>query len=121
MAGWRTARRSADGSWSYPNEINWRTDATRAGDGGGVTTPLQARLGGVALHRRCQIPPPDRGARREGGAGALSEFNDNVFAIAPMGEAWRKALLAKAGGSDFGRYTAWANGADVASLTARTD
>jgi len=31
-----------DGRWSYPNEINWRTDATRVGDGGGASTPLQS-------------------------------------------------------------------------------
>ena len=41
-AGSRMARRAKNGRWSFPNEINWRTDAERVGDRGGLTTPLQA-------------------------------------------------------------------------------
>ena len=40
--GWMAhGKQDSKGVWSYPNEINWRTDAERAGDGGGVATPLQ--------------------------------------------------------------------------------
>jgi len=35
------AKQGSTGNWQVPNEINWQTDAERAGDGGGVTTPLQ--------------------------------------------------------------------------------
>ncbi|MEG8054963.1 hypothetical protein QP185_20210 [Sphingomonas aerolata] len=41
--GWMAhGKQGPDSSWSYPNEINWRTDAERTGDGGGITTSLQA-------------------------------------------------------------------------------
>ena len=40
--GWLAhGKQGPDGRWSFPNEINWRTDAERVGDRGGVSTPLQ--------------------------------------------------------------------------------
>ena len=67
--GWMAhGKKGADGNWTYPNEINWRTDAERVGDGGGVATPLSIGLGRLSLHRRRQIsdadPQPHREERR---------------------------------------------------------
>ncbi|RZF60523.1 LamG domain-containing protein [Sphingomonas populi] len=108
--GWMAhGKQDAEGLWTYPNEINWRTDAERVGDGGGVTTSLQAswaawRFTGDAKYLR---PIETRAAK--GGANALAEFNENAFAALPDGT----ALLARAAKGDeaFARYASWsANG-----------
>jgi hypothetical protein len=115
--GWLAhGKQGADGSWSFPNEINWRTDAERAGDGGGLTTPLQASWAAYRFTGDAKYLRPIEARVARAGPAALGEFNDNVFAIAPMGETWRKALLAKPGDSDFARYTEWGSGGDVSLL-----
>lgn len=115
--GWLAhGKQGADGTWSFPNEINWRTDAERAGDGGGISTPLQAAWAAYRFTGDAKYLRPIEARVAKAGAGSLSEFNENVFAIAPMGEAWRKALLTKGGGSDFARYTSWSSGGDVSLL-----
>ena len=112
--GWMAhGKQGADGLWSYPNEVNWRSDAERAGDGGGVTTPLQSawaswRFTGDAKYLR---PINARLAKAPGG---LAEFNENGFTALPQGA----ALLARAGKGDdaFARYAAWSASGDVATL-----
>ncbi|WP_318781310.1 LamG-like jellyroll fold domain-containing protein [Sphingomonas aliaeris] len=105
----------ADGQWSYPNEINWRTDQTRVGDGGGVNTPLQSvwaawRFTGDDKYRR----PIDARLARSGPS-ALAELNENAFATYPGGAALRK----KATGQDpFGQYARWSETGDTAVLAA---
>ena len=112
--GWMAhGKQGADGQWTYPNEINWRTDAERVGDGGGVTTPLQSawaawRFTGEAAYLR---PIAARLAKAPGG---LAEFNENGFTALPDGA----GLLARAAKGDdaFGRFAAWSANSDVATL-----
>ena len=113
--GWMAhGKQAADGSWNYPNEINWRSDAERAGDGGGVTTPLQSawaawRLSGDAKYLR---PITSRIAKS---AGSLGEFNENGFAALPDGP----ALLAKAarkGDDPASRFARWQANGDLDAI-----
>lgn len=105
----------ADGQWSYPNEINWRTDQARVGDGGGVSTPLQSvwaawRFTGDEKYRR-----PIDARLAKSGASALSEFNENGFATYPGGG----VLQNKAAGQDpFGLYARWSASGDTTILAA---
>ena len=113
--GWMAhGKQDSDGLWSYPNEINWRSDAERVGDGGGVTTPLQSawaawRFTGDATYLR---PITGRIAKS---AGALGELNENGFAALPGGA----ALLAKAarkGDDPASRFARWQANGDVEAL-----
>jgi hypothetical protein len=116
--GWMAhGKQAADGSWSYPNEINWRTDATRAGDGGGVSTPLQGAWASWRFTGDDRYLRPIQG-RVARGPGALAEFNENAFDLMPGGGEAR-AKLANAGSDDpFARYAAWAASGDTAPLAA---
>jgi hypothetical protein len=111
-------KQAADGSWTYPNEINWRTDEERAGDGGGATVPLQSawaawRFTGDA---RYLAPVTSRLARSAGGA---AEFNENLFDLLPEGAALRgRVARGAAGGDPFARYAAWAETGDTGQLSA---
>ncbi len=102
--GWMAhGRQDADGKWSYPNEINWRTDAERKGDGGGLTTPLQSawaawRFTGDEKYLRPIAARPQ----------SLAEINEDLLAL-PIGRG------ASAPG-DFGRYAAWQKSGDTAPL-----
>ena len=114
--GWMAhGKQGADGQWSYPNEINWRSDAERTGDGGGLTTPLQSawaawRFTGDTNYLR---PISARLAKSPGG---LSEFNENGFAALADGG----TLLARVAKGDdpFGRYAAWSARGDLSALSA---
>jgi len=110
MDGWLAhGKRAADGSWSYPNEINWRTDAERAGDGGGLTTPLQSAWSAWRFTGNRKYLAPIEARIAKVGPGALAELNENVFEALPQGAEWRDWLKAKAGSGDpFARYAAWA-------------
>jgi hypothetical protein len=115
--GWLAhGKQAADGSWSFPNEINWRTDAERVGDGGGINTPLQAAWASYRFTGDAKYLRPLEGRIAHNGPGVLSEINENALAIAPQGAAWRKALLARSSEEPFARYTAWAATGNVAPL-----
>lgn len=105
-----------DGSWTFPNEVNWRTDATRSGDGGGANTPLQSayaawRFTGDARYLR---PVESRLARS---SSLLGEFNES-FDLVPGGLAIRDKLAAKPDASPFAAYAAYARSGDLAPLAA---
>lgn len=113
--GWMAhGKAGADGAWSYPNEVNWRSDAERVGDGGGVTTPLQSawaawRFTGDAKYLR---PITGRIAKS---AGTIGEFNENGFAALPDGA----ALLAKAarkGDDPASRFARWQASGDMEAI-----
>ncbi|WP_380787852.1 LamG-like jellyroll fold domain-containing protein [Sphingomonas sp. R86521] len=116
--GWMAhGKQAADGSWSYPNEINWRTDATRTGDGGGVSTPLQGAWASWRFTGDDRYLRPIQG-RVAKGPNAIAEFNENGFDLMPGG-AEARAKLAKAKSEDpFARYAAWAATGDTAPLAA---
>ncbi|UYY79363.1 LamG domain-containing protein [Sphingomonas sp. R1] len=105
--GWLAhGKQDGEGRWSFPNEINWRTDATRAGDGGGVSTPLQTswsayRFTGDAKYLRPLQARP----------GAIGEINENG-ALLPE----TRAMVAAKGDGDAARIAAWARSGDPAGL-----
>ncbi|MFN3434134.1 MAG: LamG domain-containing protein, partial [Sphingomonas sp.] len=101
----------------YPNEINWDTDATRVGDGGGVSTPLQAAWASWRFTGDDKYLRPIA-ARLGKSASGIAELNENAFDLMPGGAALR-ARIAKAAGNDpFARYAAWAASGDPAPLAA---
>ncbi|PZU09856.1 LamG-like jellyroll fold domain-containing protein [Sphingomonas sp.] len=117
MDGWIAhGRQAADGTWSFPNEINWYSDKERVGDGGGATTPLQPAWAAWRFTGDARYLRPFYGRIAKNGAGALAEFNENVFDLLPEGPAWRRALAGKAGSDPFSRYAAWAQTGDLAPL-----
>ena len=111
--GWLAhGRQDRQGEWSFPNEINWRTDAERAGDSGGATTPLQSALAAWHFSGDEKYLRPIAARLRRAGIGSLAEINENLNAVLDRGD-WRDALLRDArGGSDFGRWAAWDQSGD---------
>ena len=115
--GWMAhGKQAADGSWSYPNEINWRTDAERTGDGGGITTSLQASWAAWRYTGDAKYLRPIEARLAKAGPGALAEFNENAFDALPGGAAARTRLAATKSDDPFARYTAWAATGDTAPL-----
>lgn len=105
--GWLAhGKQDADGRWSFPNEINWRSDATRVGDGGGVSVPLQTawaawRFTGDTAYLRPLAARPQ----------AVGEINENI-ALLPE----TRALVNAKGSSDAARIAAWTVSGDPAGL-----
>jgi len=113
--GWMAHdKQGSDGTWSYPNEINWRSDAERAGDGGGVTTPLQSAWAAWRFTGDMKYLRPIAG-RIAKSAGTLGEFNENGFAALPDGA----ALLARAarnGDDPASRFAHWQASGDLEAI-----
>lgn len=117
--GWMAhGKHGPDGSWSYPNEINWRTDAERVGDGGGITTSLQATWAAWRYTGDAKYLRPIEARLAKAGPGALAEFNENAFDALPGGAAARTKLAATKSEDPFARYTSWAATGDTAPLAA---
>jgi hypothetical protein len=113
--GWMAhGKQGADGNWSYPNEINWRSDATRVGDGGGVTTPLQSAWAAWRFTGKPEYLRPLEG-RLKANPAALGEMNENGWDVLPGGAGYRSALK---GDGDLARYARWAATGDTAPLAA---
>ncbi|GAC1612251.1 MAG: LamG domain-containing protein [Novosphingobium sp.] len=111
---------AADGTTAYPNEINWRTDATRKGDGGGLTTPLQSAWAAWRFTGDAKYLVPIESRIASSGAKVLAELNENAFDALPDGSRLAASLSPKGAGKggDFGQYAAWASSGDTAWLTA---
>jgi len=117
--GWMAhGKQAPDGSWSYPNEINWRTDAERTGDGGGITTSLQATWAAWRYTGDAKYLRPIEARLAKAGPAALAEFNENAFDALPGGAAARTKLATAKSEDPFARYTAWAATGDTAPLEA---
>ena len=117
MDGWLAhGRQEADGGWSFPNEINWITDKERAGDGGGVTVPLQTAWAAWRFSGDGKYLRPFYARVARSGPAALAEFNENVFDLLPEGKGWRDALVAKGGTDGFTRYAQWAATGDTKAI-----
>ena len=116
--GWLAhGKQGADGSWTYPNEINWASDAERAGDGGGATLPLQAAWASWRWTNDARYLRPLEARVAKAGAGSLAEINDDVFALLPQGAGWRDAAAAK-GTDPAALYARWSGSGDPAPLAA---
>ena len=114
MDGWMAyGATRPDGSVSYPNEINWRTGATRVGDGGGVSTPLQSAWAAWRFTGDAKYLSPVMSRLGKTGAGA-AELNENSFDALPAGRGWRDAAAAGDGG--YALYARWQATGDTAAL-----
>ncbi len=117
--GWMAhGKQDAQGRWSFPNEINWRTDAERVGDGGGATTPLQAAWAAWRFSGNENYLRPILGRVARSGVGSIAEFNENLPAVLNRQD-WQSSLQKDArNGGDFARYAAWDASGDTAWLEA---
>jgi hypothetical protein len=115
--GWMAhGTRGTDGLWTYPNEVNWRTDAVRAGDGGGANTPLQSAYAAWRFTGETKYLQPIDG-RLAKSATLIGEFNE-PFDLVPGGPAKRDALAAKPNATPLSAYAAYSKLGDLAPLTA---
>ncbi|UIJ46566.1 LamG domain-containing protein [Sphingomonas cannabina] len=104
--GWLAhGKQDAKGAWSYPNEINWRTDAERAGDGGGVATPYQSVWAAWRFTGDDRYLAPILSRVAKGGPASLGDLNENVVAALGRTNDWGKALAGQPG--DFARVAGW--------------
>lgn len=104
--GWLAhGKQGKDGLWSFPNEINWRTDAERVGDRGGVTTPLQSAWASWRFTGDAKYLRPIEGRAKEN-PGVLAEVTANSVDLLGRRKDWGAALSAKPS-SPFEQYTAW--------------
>ena len=97
------------GTWTFPNEINWRSDATRAGDGGGISTPLQAAWAAWRFSGDARYLRPLEAQIAHSGPKVLNDINENAFTVMPGGDAYARAYMAKKmeGSGALPRYDAW--------------
>ncbi len=103
--GWMAhGKKDADGNWTYPNEINWRTDAERVGDGGGIPTPYQSAWAAYRFTGDAKYLAPILSRVAKTGPGSLNDLNENVVAALGKSE-WGKAMAGMK--SDFGRIAGW--------------
>jgi len=117
MDGWLAhGRQDPGGGWSFPNEINWGTDAERVGDGGGVTTPLQSAWSAWRFTGDAKYLRPIEARIAKGGAAALAEFNENAFAALPGGAKLRADIVAAAKADPFSLYARWDATGDTKAL-----
>jgi len=117
--GWMAhGRQAADGRWTYPNEINWRTDAERAGDGGGVTTPLQPAWAAFRFTGDAKYLRPIESRIASSGAGVVAEINENEAALTKADPGLAALIAAKPPKGDFGQYAAWNASGDTRSIEA---
>ncbi len=107
--GWMAhGKQDKNGNWTYPNEINWRTDAERVGDGGGLPTPLQSAWAAWRFTGNDAYLRPLLGRTAKSGPGSLADMNENAVDALGHEKDWGKTLTAKAAdGGAFERYSAW--------------
>ncbi|WP_321164329.1 LamG-like jellyroll fold domain-containing protein [Sphingomonas sp. Root241] len=105
-------KQDAAGKWSFPNEINWRSDAERKGDGGGASVPLQSAWAAWRFTGDAKYLAPVT-SRIAGGPTLVGEFNENVLTALPEGRQWAAALKDR---GDLGRYVQWQESGDTRLL-----
>ncbi|GKS02646.1 LamG domain-containing protein [Sphingomonas aquatilis] len=115
--GWMAhGKQDAKGVWSYPNEIHWDSDAERAGDGGGISTPLQSAWSAWRFTGDAKYLRPLTSRIAKSGPASLAEMNENAFAVLPEGTRYRDAIAAAAKDDPFALYTRWDATGDVTAL-----
>jgi hypothetical protein len=121
MDGWLAhGKKDANGIWTYPDQINWRSDAERPGDGVAADVPLQSAWAAWRFTGDAKYLRPIEGRVAQRGPGLLDELNENVIDVLGRRGDWGKALLgeAAAGGDPFAQYTAWDQTGDLGHLDA---
>lgn len=107
---------------SYPNEINWRTDAERGGtvlQGSGADGPFQVFWAAWRLTGDPKYLVPIQWRIGKNGLKSLAAVNENALTALNLGEANKDALVkAAAKGGAFERYAAWSLTGDKSFLEA---
>lgn len=105
---------------SYPNEINWRTDAERGGtvlQGSGADGPFQVFWAAYRLTGDPKYLVPIQWRIGKNGLKSLAAVNENALATMNLGEPNKAALVkAAAKGGAFERYAAWSLTGDKSFL-----
>jgi hypothetical protein len=113
--GWMVhGKKGTDGHWTFPNEINWRTDAERVGDRGGLSTPLQSAWASYRFTGDVKYLRPIE-TRVDESPNTLAELNENVIDALGRRQDWGGALADRHSG-EFGDYAAWQMTGDKAWL-----
>ncbi|TGX48406.1 LamG domain-containing protein [Sphingomonas gei] len=107
-------KQDAAGKWSFPNQINWRSDAERKGDGGGASVPLQSAWAAWRFTGDAKYLSPIT-SRLAASPSLVAEFNENALTALPGGEQWAAALR---GRGELGRYVQWQESGDIRPLAA---
>jgi hypothetical protein len=109
-----------DGQWTLPNEINWRTGATRGGEihrgagSGDVPTLFWSAWHWTGDDKYLKVID-SRIARA--GVGSLARLNDNVIDTLDKRTTWGKTLAADAGTNrEYENFIAWENSGDKTYL-----
>ncbi|AQR72344.1 LamG-like jellyroll fold domain-containing protein [Sphingomonas sp. LM7] len=111
--GWIAhGKQDASGKWSFPNEINWRTDVERKGDGGGANVPLQTAWAAWRFTGDAKYLTPIT-SRVAGAPTLFAEFNENALTALPEGREWAARVK---GRGDLGGYVQWQENGDTAPL-----
>ncbi|MBO9708774.1 MAG: LamG domain-containing protein [Caulobacter sp.] len=96
---------------SYPNEINWRTDAERGGtvlQGGGADGPFQLFWTAWRWTNDPKYLTPIRWRMGKNGVKSLASINDDAFTRLDLSDKDRDAILKAADkGAPAERYAAW--------------
>lgn len=103
------AKKDAAGNWHIPNEINWQSDAERSGDGGGVSTPLQAAWAAYRFTGNTDYLRPLLGMMATHNMDVVSEMNENVIDVLNKRSEWSRHFLdgAAHNATPFDLYESW--------------
>lgn len=110
--------KNPDGTWTYADEINWRTDATR-----GIlppnTPPYQLFWAAWKWTGDTKYLEPLISAQVQRGDGALRQVTENVLAVLDKNSTWGQQAVKAANGpkaSNLDRYLAWETTGDTKYL-----
>ncbi|ALL15303.1 hypothetical protein AQ619_10570 [Caulobacter henricii] len=112
------AHQAKDGS--YPNEINWRSDAERGGtmlQGSGAGSPMQIFWAAYRFTGDARYLKPIFWRVDKNGPRSVADLNENVLDALDKRAAWGETLTRRAEtGGDFERFAAWQITGDKAHL-----
>jgi hypothetical protein len=112
-------KRDANGIWTYPDQINWRSDAERPGDGVAADVPLQSAWAAWRFTGDAKYLRPIEGRVAQHGVRLLAGLNENAVDVLGRRGDWGRALIEEAAaGDDLARYTAWDQTGDLGYLEA---
>jgi hypothetical protein len=130
-------KKSADGTWTFPDEIDWRTDATRGTLPAG-SPPMQLFWAAWRWTGDAKYLTPILSSVERAGSGyevtpggirvpvekvnlkGLVNFNEDPMGVMGKTDAWGKVALGRAkkgGAGDFDRYLAWQTSGDKQYLS----
>lgn len=109
MDGWLAhAKQDEHGTWTFPNEINWSSDAERKGDGGGQALPLQTAWAAWRFTGDRKYLAPILARVESRNATSLEDINENAVAVLNGSRQWGAQIAdAAAKGGEFARYLQW--------------